>query len=343
LVNGTGQKAGQPLAQHGESDRFGADLREDRDVVSSQSPSFEVRRSNVWRLSRRAPLVVVLLVVVVVAGCGSAPPSASVATSASASTRSLPPTPEPPGPSGWLSVAPDGVAFLTWTRTDNALSGSLTWVHTTPAAPHVPVVVTAAITGTINGQSVTLSLAPALTTSGTWTGYLDGERLTLSYTADDGSIATVALLPGTVNDYNSALGAFRADEQAAWLADQAAAASQAAADQAAAASQAAHVAATECSIRVVNFNAMIVVHGDNARDECAWFAAHVPQDPAHTFGWDPSDAWGPIHQPIEVVDEVAKFGSVICSGSVNSFAVAVWDTGGAHYGTIACQSLGLAP
>lgn len=96
-------------------------------------------------LSRPAVLVAALLAVVVAAGCGSAaPPSPAVATPASVPTRSLSPTPEPPGPSGWLSVSTDGVTFLTWTRTGEALTGSLTWVHRTPAAPHIPVVVTAA-------------------------------------------------------------------------------------------------------------------------------------------------------------------------------------------------------
>ncbi len=283
-------------------------------------------------LSCPALLVATLLAVVVAAGCGpAAPPSAAVATPASAPTRSLSPTPEPPGPSGWLSVTTDGVAFLTWTRTGDALTGSLTWVRTTPTDPHVPVVVTAAISGMVNGQSVTLSLDPAPTTSGTWTGLLDGERLTLTYTTDDGSIATLAFAPGTVEDYNAALGAFRAAEQAAWLAE-----------QASAASAAADAAARECSIRVVYNNAMIVVHGDNARNECARFAASVPKDPANTWGWPPDAAWGPIQQPIEVVDEVVKFGRVVCTGTIDSFAVEVWDTGGASYGSIACQSLGLA-
>jgi hypothetical protein len=256
--------------------------------------------------------VTVLLAVVVAAGCGSAA--------------------SPAGPSGWLSISPDGVAFLTWTRTDTTLSGSLTWVHTTPAVAHVPVAVTAAVTGTVNGQSVTLSLAPVLTAGGTWSGSLDSERLTLSYTADDGSIATITFVPKTIDDYNSALGAFRAAEQAALLAD-----------QSAAASAAAYAAARECSIRVVYNNAMIEVHGDNARNECARFAASIPKDPGHTFGWDPSDAWGPVQQPIEVVADVINFGRVVCSGTIDSFSVAVWDTGGAHYGSIACQSLGLGP
>ncbi len=177
-----------------------------------------------------------------------------------------------------------------------------------------------------------LSLAPALTTSETWTGQLQGEQLSLSFTASDGSITTLALVPGAADGYNSALDAFRATEQTALLAD-----------QAAAASGAAESAARECSIRVAYQNAMIVVHGDNARDECVWLAAHVPKDPAHTFGWDPSTQWSSVQQPIEVVSQITKFGRTICSGTISSFAVEVWDTGGAQFGTIACQSLGLTP
>jgi len=272
-------------------------------------------------LSRPAPLVVALLAVVVVAGCGSAaPPSASVATPASAPTRSLSPTAEPPGPSGWLSVATDGVAFLTWTRTDDALTGSLTWVHTTPADPHSPVNVTADISGTINGRSVTLSLYPAPTTSGTWTGLLDSERLTLSYPADDGSIATLALVPGAVDDYNAALGAFRAAEQAAWLSD-----------QKAAASAAADALTLECSVRVVDHDATIVVYGENARDECARLVERVPLDPP--------DAWGEVRQPVEVVDA----GRVVCTATIDSFYVEVQDTGGADYGSYACRILAPPP
>lgn|GEM_PF-1730508 len=92
---------------------------------------------------------------------------------------------------------------------------------------------------------------------------------------------------------------------------------------------------------VVYENAMIVVDGDNARDECASVASHVPQDPA-MYRWGGA-VWGPIHQPMEVVDQLTKFGRVICSGTIDSFTVTVWDTGSAQYGTIACQSLGLAP
>jgi hypothetical protein len=61
----------------------------------------------------------------------------------------------------------------------------------------------------------------------------------------------------------------------------------------------------------------------------------------HLWGWDLGDTWGSINQPIEVVDEVVKFGRVVCSRIIDSYRVEVLGHG--EVPTSASQSLGLAP
>ena len=267
-------------------------------------------------LSRPAPLVVALLAAAVVASCGFATsPSASVATPASAPTRSLSHTPEPPWPSSWLSANRDGVAFLTWTRSNDVLTGSLTWTRTNDALPPssrtrvdgMPVEgtfdVTAAVSGTIDGRDVLLSLYPVLEPyDGRWLGTFNGERLRIPlFTARGWSLGVLDFVPGAVDDYNAALGAFRAALTRA------------------------------CSVRVPGRDTTIVVHGENARDECVRLVERLPLDPP--------DEWGDIRQPVEVSDLELD---VVCTATIDSFEVEVQDITPSAIGSYVCRMI-LAP
>jgi len=110
-------------------------------------------------------------------------------------------------PGGYLAKASDGAIFIQWTRTDDSVSGSITIAHREASDDGYEAVQkeNVAFNGTINGSSVTLSIAPGLGATN-WNGTLDGHDLTLTVAADDGSLTTLHFKPADVSAYNQAVG-----------------------------------------------------------------------------------------------------------------------------------------
>lgn len=197
--------------------------------------------------------VLAVVTVAFVAACttGNAPPpaigSTPIASVAQGAPEMLGATAAPvtapakgagTGLAGWLAHASNGVVFLQWTRSGDALNGSLTQAYTASGEPTNLKHENASFTGVVSGDSFTLSFPEGLGLSRTWTGAFSGDTLTLSYPAADGSLSTQTFYPASVADYNAALALEQSQVQQA----QAAAAAASTAAAAAAAEQQAQAA-----------------------------------------------------------------------------------------------------
>jgi len=103
---------------------------------------------------------------------------------------------------GFLAIATNGALFIQWTRTANAVQGTLSEVYTSLSDPTQAQSASHSFTGVISGSSVTLTLD----SGDNWNGTLNGSHVTLSYTSSDGSLQTFDFGPASVADYNAAVG-----------------------------------------------------------------------------------------------------------------------------------------
>jgi hypothetical protein len=100
--------------------------------------------------------------------------------------------------------------LVQWTRSDNQLTGSLQQALLQGQAPSETVQSqNVAFTGTIQDQSVTLSLQQGLGTVTNLTGSLSGDQLNLSYPGQNGTVITLDMAPGTADDFNQTSQAFK--------------------------------------------------------------------------------------------------------------------------------------
>lgn len=102
---------------------------------------------------------------------------------------------------GYLARAANGVLFIQWTRTDDAVTGTLSMVYANLDDRTEAESASHSFSGIVSGDSVTLTLD----SGSNWNGTLDGLGLTLSYTADDGFLQSFNFRSATVDDYNAAV------------------------------------------------------------------------------------------------------------------------------------------
>lgn len=159
-------------------------------------------------MSGRAAIVLVALCAVLAAGCDSG-------DDASSTRPSLSPTAVGPVVTdknaekirGFLYIASDGVMFLQWTESDTVLSGQMQVVTGTGEDSRVSEGVNRAFTGILSGSKVSISFISFGSTQ-TWTGALEGDRLTLVVPRDSGLLSTLVFQSATVADYNRAARTF---------------------------------------------------------------------------------------------------------------------------------------
>lgn len=107
------------------------------------------------------------------------------------------------GPASYVDRAPNGGILVQWTRSGDKVSGTLSEAYIDRSDQTNLKTESDSFQGTISGSSVTLDFNQGLGITTNWTGTLDGENLTLSYTSNDGSVQTLKFTPGTIDDYNS--------------------------------------------------------------------------------------------------------------------------------------------
>ncbi|MGW9028396.1 hypothetical protein ACWGQ5_30455 [Streptomyces sp. NPDC055722] len=110
-------------------------------------------------------------------------------------------------PNVWVGTENDGVAMVELTRTGSSLSGSLDITGIPSSNPTTTKSQHAAFTGTVDGTAVTLRIDGAFGSVGSLSGTLTSAELNLHVpNSETGTMYTLALRPGTVDDYNSKVG-----------------------------------------------------------------------------------------------------------------------------------------
>jgi hypothetical protein len=141
------------------------------------------------------------------------------------------------GPKSYVGRASNAVVYVSWTASEDALTGQLTQARASDDVSDDTVDTRrTSFDGTIDGKAVALRLDEGLGSTSTLTGKLDGDTLALDYPGQDGDIITITLHEGDNGAFNAALAALRDTTALAKQdADQAAAEQQAREDAAAAA------------------------------------------------------------------------------------------------------------
>jgi hypothetical protein len=123
------------------------------------------------------------------------------------------------GPASFVGRASNAVVYVTWTRSDDTLTGQLTQARRADENDGTVDTVRASFDGTADGSAVSLQLDQGLGAVSTLTGELDGDALALDYPGVDGDVVTIRLRKGDGSDFNTALAALRdeagADKEAA--------------------------------------------------------------------------------------------------------------------------------
>jgi chaperonin cofactor prefoldin len=141
-------------------------------------------------------------------------------------------------PASYVGKASNAVVYVSWTRSNDSLSGQLTQALAADDVTQGTVnTQRVGFDGTVDGSAVSLRLNGGLGATSTLTGKLDGDTLALDYPGGDGGVITIRLHKGDSVAFNSALAALRdkaasakqqadqvaadqqASEQAAQLAD----------------------------------------------------------------------------------------------------------------------------
>jgi hypothetical protein len=223
------------------------------------------------------------------------------------------------------------VAFLQLTVVANSLNGTLdvaTLNGTQVQTRH------SSFSGTVSGQSVTLTFSEGLGTALNVSGAVNGEALVLNFPQTNGEIASTTFIPSNAAAYNSAL---------ADLQSQAGAAVARQSQAAAARSQAAAQASAAATARVAQWTA---AHWETESSKAAVTSASacvltVSYHDVRIFvatGGDsvcsaaPQYGWGAVHTYV-------AYDSVVCVGTVSGVTIAVTDSGGQYYGGIACRDV----
>jgi len=116
---------------------------------------------------------------------------------------------------GYLATFRDAAMFIQWTEVDKKLSGQL---HIAVLKNNKIESKTHPFNGITNGSNISISFTGSVWTDSmsgvTWTGTLESNKLTLVYSAKDGTLQTIAFKPASVSDYNKVIINFQAEGNA---------------------------------------------------------------------------------------------------------------------------------
>ncbi|HTC70660.1 MAG TPA: hypothetical protein VK662_13910 [Acidothermaceae bacterium] len=143
-------------------------------------------------------------------------------------------------PNEWLSSGASYVLFIDWTRVGNDVSGNMSVAGAEESQFGAQ---TVAMSGTISGNSITLTFPAGLGAITNATGELTAVSLTLNLPNNDGTIDAYEFTPGTIDAYNVAVQALQSGASATAQAQ-----IEASASAAQLASQQAVIAATDNTI-----------------------------------------------------------------------------------------------
>ena len=119
-----------------------------------------------------------------------------------------------PAQNSYLYADKTAASFISWIEaTNGTLSGQIQEAFISKDDPTQLQPFTAAFTGVKNGSSVSVTFkGSALDDSKdtTWTGMISGDQVTFTWPANDGTMQTITLTAGTVDDYNSAVSSLKA-------------------------------------------------------------------------------------------------------------------------------------
>jgi hypothetical protein len=105
-----------------------------------------------------------------------------------------------------VGTASNAAIFVEWTRSGGQLSGELHQALLVGSGSTEQVSSQSeAFTGTVSGNSVTLSLNQGLGSVTNLTSTLDGQQLELNYPGEDGGLITIEMAPGGPSGFNSDL------------------------------------------------------------------------------------------------------------------------------------------
>lgn len=115
-----------------------------------------------------------------------------------------------PLPTSWIRINSSGVGLIQWSDAQGNLTGQMQVIssntNNSTENYNLP------FTGTYGSvdHSITLTLHPALLSSYTLTGTVNSSVLTLSgQVLNNGTLSTITFHPGTVDDFNQAVSAFK--------------------------------------------------------------------------------------------------------------------------------------
>lgn len=107
-------------------------------------------------------------------------------------------------PSEYVAVSTSNALFINWAETDHKLTGQLQLASVDSNTLAVSSE-NESFNGVLNGADISITLSNGKTMSGT----SNKNVLTLSYPANDGTMATIAFKPGSVTDFNQAVDGFQ--------------------------------------------------------------------------------------------------------------------------------------
>jgi hypothetical protein len=112
-------------------------------------------------------------------------------------------------PTGYLNKTNDSAIFLQFTQKNGQITGSIQDFERTNDTPPSIRSFNEAMTGTENSSSLTITISYFGMTQ-SFTGTDNGNTLNLAFPQQDGSMQTVTFTSASINDYNQAVSAIRA-------------------------------------------------------------------------------------------------------------------------------------
>jgi hypothetical protein len=106
---------------------------------------------------------------------------------------------------GWEYTDSVTAMFLQWTRTSSTVKGSLAIVAMADSAAETVTTSNGAFTGTIDGDSATLSFTGLFGSSSNIAARVQGDDLVLSVPLKDGTLRALTMKPAAATDYNQAV------------------------------------------------------------------------------------------------------------------------------------------
>lgn len=103
---------------------------------------------------------------------------------------------------GWVGTTQSAALFMQWTRNGSNVSGSLVDTEIDSSNSSKTKNYNESFTGTVSGNSVTLTFSGGFGTSSNLSGMLQDSKIILSFPQSNGSIQTITMSDGTIEQYN---------------------------------------------------------------------------------------------------------------------------------------------